>query len=112
MAAAVDLGGRTWSTAIAIAAFQGLHEVRARGRKFLAQLFDLSPTGCSFDCSGSYLHRGDSVIFKLTERTRIRGTIVRRNGTLAGVQFSTPLPAAIGVHASDHRPDPGDDGQN
>jgi hypothetical protein len=81
-------------------------EMRARGRKFLAQLFDLSPTGCSFDCSGSHLHPGDSVTFKLTEHSRVRGTIVRRNGALAGVQFSTPLPAEIAVHASGHRSDP------
>lgn len=74
-------------------------EVRGQGRKFLAQLFDLSPIGCSFDCSGSHLHRGDSVTFKLTETTRVSGTIVWRSGALAGVRFAAPLPDAIGVHA-------------
>ena len=77
--------------------------VQGLRRKFLARLFDLSAVGCSFDCAGSYLHRGDTVIIKFTEHTKLKATVVRRDGVLAGVQFSCRLPATIGVYASGSR---------
>jgi hypothetical protein len=70
-------------------------EVRALGRKFFAQLYDLSPTGCRFDCSGSYVCTGDRIVFKFAQHLKVKGKIVWRNGAIAGVRFATTLPPTL-----------------
>jgi PilZ domain len=73
-------------------------EVRALGRKFFAHLYDLSATGCRFNCAGSYVSTGDRIVFKFAQNTTVKGKIVWRNGAIAGVRFAAPLPPALSGH--------------
>jgi hypothetical protein len=76
-------------------------EVRSAGRKFLAQLYDLSLTGCRFDCSGSGFCTGDRLVFRFAEHMKVKGKIAWRKGAMAGVRFLSPLPPSMAVHVSD-----------
>ena len=73
-------------------------QVRAHGREFPVQLYDLSPTGCRIDCSSSLLSRGDRIVFRFAEEISVAGRIAYRRGGTAGVRFRSPLPEAIGRH--------------
>jgi hypothetical protein len=73
-------------------------EARAQGRTFPAQLYDISPTGCRFDCEAWDLARGERVVFKFAEEIKVAGTVAWRRRGSAGVQFDAPLPEAISRH--------------
>ena len=84
-------GGNRRGTRVALAA-------RAQGRAFSAQLYDISPTGCRFDCATAEFCRDDRIVFKFAEEIEVAGTIVWRRRDTAGVQFDAPLPEAITRH--------------
>ena len=84
-------GGNRRGTRVAL-------EARAHGRDFPAQLYDISPTGCRFDCGAEDLCRGDKVVFRFSEEIKVTGTIAWRRLSTAGVQFKAPLPEAISRH--------------
>lgn len=70
-------------------------EARAQGRTFSTQLYDLSPTGCRFDCDALVFSRGEKIVFKFNDKVRIAGKIAWRRGGTAGVQFKGELPDAV-----------------
>lgn len=75
-------------------------EARAHGRAFRAQLYDLSATGCSFDCSGwgrAELSNGDRVAFKLADGIKVTGKIAWRHRGKAGVRFVSDLPESFAM---------------
>jgi hypothetical protein len=84
-------GGNRRGTRVAL-------EARAQGRAFSAQLYDISPTGCRFDCATADLGRGEKVVFRFAEEIEVAGTIAWRRRDTAGVQFDSPLPEAITRH--------------
>jgi hypothetical protein len=84
-------GGNRRDTRVALKA-------RAQGRAFSAQLYDISPTGCRFDCATADLGRGEKVVFRFAEEIEVAGTIAWRRRDTAGVQFDSPLPEAIARH--------------
>ncbi len=76
-------------------------DARAHGRAFRARLFDLSATGCCFDCSGwsrAELSNGDRVAFKLADGIKVSGRIAWRHRGIAGVRFVSALPETIAMH--------------
>ena len=75
-------------------------EARAHGRAFRAQLFDLSATGCSFDCSDwsrAQLGNGDRISFKLADGIKVTGKIAWRQRGTAGVRFVSTLPESFAM---------------
>ena len=73
-------------------------EARAQGRAFSTRLYDVSLTGCRFDCATCDLCRGDRIVFRFGEEIKVAGRIAWRRGNTAGVQFDNPLPEAISQH--------------
>lgn len=73
-------------------------QARAHGRTFSTQLYDISPTGCRFDCSALLFSRGDRVVFKINDHVKVTGKIAWRHGDTAGVQFRSQLPDEITQH--------------
>lgn len=73
-------------------------EARALGRAFSAQLYDISPMGCRFDCTDRDLCRGERIVFRFAEEIKVAGTIAWRRCNSAGVQFDSPLPESIARH--------------
>lgn len=85
-------GGNRRDTRVAL-------EARALGRVFTTRLYDVSPTGCRFDCAPSdELCKGDRIVFKFAEKIKVRGKIAWRRRNTAGVQFDAPLPQKIARH--------------
>jgi hypothetical protein len=73
-------------------------EARAKGRTFSTQLYDLSLTGCRFDCMAMTFSRGDKVVFKFNDQDSVRGKIAWRRAGTAGVQFTSQLPETVARH--------------
>lgn len=73
-------------------------EARAVGRNFPVRLYDVSLTGCKFDCSQCDLSKGDTITFQFSSEIQLRGTIVWRRKGGAGVRFASPLPDSIAGH--------------
>lgn len=73
-------------------------EAGALGQSFPVRLYDVSLTGCKFDCSQCDLSGGETITFHFSSEIKISGTIVWRRRGSAGVHFNSPLPDSIAGH--------------